>query len=978
MGNKRKDVKEIFIAALEKKTPEEQTEFLDEACGNDEKVRMKVEELLHSHTGAGEFLKGPALGSEIVYDESALSESVGTVIGRYKLLERIGEGGMAVVYMAEQEQPIRRKVALKIIKLGMDTKQVIGRFDLERQALAMMDHPNIAKVLEAGATEGGRPYFVMELVKGVCITEYCDKNRLSTKERLDLFIQVCHAVQHAHQKGIIHRDIKPTNVLVTMHDGKAVPKVIDFGIAKATKQRLTEKTLFTRYAQMIGTPAYMSPEQAEMSELGVDTRTDIYSLGVLLYELLTGATPFSAEELRKGGYLEIQRIISKEEPPKPSTKLSTLGDTLTDVALYRRTSPESLSKLLRGDLDWIVMKALEKNRDRRYETAAEFGADVMRHLSSEPVLAAAPSVSYRLRKFIRRNRVSIITGSIVVGALIIGTLVSTIGFIQANRQRESAEANLWTSESQRKRAEDNFLMSLDAVDEMLKVAKLPLNADPRLEVTQKPLVNNPELEEVRQAILQKAQALYEKFLEKNSTDPAAWVETSKAFNRTARIHQVLGQHKQAVQAYHNAINTYEKLNDEFSNEPEFLNDLNINVLAFYYFDLCHLLMDIGRNEEAEQPYWKAMKLLEELAVDFTNVDKQWEIWADMSNALGYLRIKAGQLEEAEKIIRRGNEIAAQFVEQYPTVPRYNRSLGHTRCALGSVLTYAGRLEEAEQAYQEALIASGKAIELDPNNSNYWHIRGASHIGLSQFDKALADYTKAIELKPDAEEGIYWTRRGSLYGQLAQFEKAASDFGRAVELFPNNVRNWYYQALILLVMGDTEGYRKRCASMLEHFGQTEKGDTAFWVAWTCVVGGNEVEDMAEVIKLAGQAVESSEKNDGYLKTLGAALYRAERFDEAVQQLTDLTDAWDQGSALPTLTSPAYTWFFLAMANHRLGRLDEARKWLDKAVEQAEQEIAGNASWNRRLTLQLLRKEAESLLGLSEPSALNGNEEVPLKE
>jgi len=423
MGNKTEEVRFIFSEAYKKKTSQERTDYLNKTCRGDTDLREEVESLLKAYDSAEGFLEAPILNADVTLDDSAVSEAPGSVVGRYKLLEKIGEGGMAVVYMAEQQEPIRRKVALKIIKLGMDTKSVIARFEAERQALAMMDHPNIAKVLDAGATETGRPYFVMELVTGVSITEYCDANNLSTTERLELFVQVCQAVQHAHQKGIIHRDIKPTNVLVTLHDSEPVPKVIDFGIAKATNQRLTEKTLFTRYAHIIGTPAYMSPEQAELSDLAIDTRTDIYSLGVLLYELLTGTTPFSEEELRKAGYIEMQRVIREQEPLRPSTKLSILGETLTDIAKYRGSTPDLLTKAIRGDLDWIVMKALEKARDRRYDTVFALVQDVQRHLSDEPIFARAPSAVYCLGKFLRRHR------SKVVIALTISVLLALLTII---------------------------------------------------------------------------------------------------------------------------------------------------------------------------------------------------------------------------------------------------------------------------------------------------------------------------------------------------------------------------------------------------------------------------------------------------------------------------------------------------------------------------------------------------------------------
>ena len=478
MNNPDQNAQRIFAEALALTDAIERRVYLDRAC-TDSALRREVESLLLAHEQAGRFLQKTIL----LPPSDFTIERTGTMIGRYKLLQKIGEGGFGAVYMAEQVEPVQRKVAVKIIKAGMDTREVVARFEAERQALALMDHPNIARVFDAGATEAGRPYFVMELVNGIPITDYCDREQLSTTERLQLFMKVCHAVQHAHQKGIIHRDLKPNNILVTLHDGEPVPKVIDFGIAKALGQRLTDKTLFTAFQNMIGTPAYMSPEQAELSGLDIDTRADIYSLGVLLYELLTGVTPFDAEMWRQAALDEIRRMIRDVEPAKPSTRLQTLGLKLDDVAKRRHTEPNALQRLVRGDLDWIVMKALEKDRRRRYETPDAFASDVARHLSNEPVLASSPSVPYLIEKFARRHKAGLAVTTTLLLLLLAGAAVSTWQAVRATRaeraqnllrrQAEEARANerqlRLQAEAREKIAQADIFVRNGSLDEAAKV-----------------------------------------------------------------------------------------------------------------------------------------------------------------------------------------------------------------------------------------------------------------------------------------------------------------------------------------------------------------------------------------------------------------------------------------------------------------------------------------------------------------------------
>jgi serine/threonine protein kinase len=514
---------------------EERRRFVEQACGDDEELKERLQELIDNHFRAGSFLESPAAGFANTIDLTVSPEVPGTMVGPYKLLQQIGEGGMGTVYMAEQIQPVQRKVALKLMKSGMDSRQVLARFEAERQALALMDHPNIAKVLDAGSTSAepgcgsGRPYFVMELVKGVPITRYCDAHRLSPRERLELFIPVCQAVQHAHQKGIIHRDLKPTNVLVCLYDDKPVPKVIDFGLAKAAGIKLTDRTLFTEFGSIVGTLEYMSPEQAQLNQLDIDTRSDIYSLGVVLYELLTGTTPLRRERFQDTAVLEVLRQIREEEPQRPSVRLSTIK-ALPSVAANRGLQPGELSGLIRGEIDWIVMKALEKDRNRRYETANELALDVERFLGNELVQACPPSAWYRLYKFGRRNRGAMLAGCLLFLALVAGIAGTTAGLLHARASAKAERLALVDARAKQKLAEDaiaaeeaRFALARRLADEMIQIAE------------EETAEGRGQEQRLRRRLLESAVAYYQEFIELRRDNRDAQADLESTRNRVQAI-----------------------------------------------------------------------------------------------------------------------------------------------------------------------------------------------------------------------------------------------------------------------------------------------------------------------------------------------------------------------------------------------------------------------------------------------------------
>ena len=991
MTQTRPTEEEIFQIAREIRSPAARSAYLEQACGTDAALRERALALLQIAEEEASFLERPPAACVETIERRRITERAGDVVGQYKLREQIGEGGFGVVYVAEQERPVRRKVALKIIKPGMDTKDVIARFEAERQALALMDHPHVARVFDAGATETGRPYFVMELVQGVAITEFCDKNQLATHQRLALFADVCRAVQHAHQKGIIHRDLKPSNIMVTLHDGMPVAKVIDFGVSKALSQQLTEKSIYTAYGQMIGTPSYMSPEQAEMSGLGIDTRSDIYSLGVLLYELLTSQTPLDANRLRSSAYDEILRIIREEEPPRPSLKISTLGEQATVIAQQRHTDPKQLQRDLTGELDWIVMKCLEKDRSRRYETASGLAHDIQRYLRDEPVEACPPSPLYRLKKLAKKHRGLLTTAASFLAFLVLGIVVSSLLAAWALRSQLIAKAalahaqkSLVGEQTARKKADD-AVRQLESASQRLKTA------------------NQITSEGIQSLMRGNWSVAYEQFNKAEELEPGL----STIYSHRGNLYTTLGLWDRAAEDYDRRFHLASRASIQTCSEHTLLR-YYIGDEAGYRRACEELMRQHGRsNLRVDRQTLMRARLLaprpvgdpEELAREAEDMIADYYVPTNL--ALGArAHLRAGHLEKAVARSREANKLGADlpFRGSYCTLAMALHQLGEKAKAQEALAEAETAIEGWTKSmengpvgtmpvewdlwisyqihYREAKrLISGSDPADDPRlavlydralatlveGDAFTHNEAARrHTQARAWDAAAASYAQVLDHLPESLAGAspqmrmclemadnpevfdrlaklrprhnqLWHARGRLRANAGQWEQARADYERAVALTLSLGRRSALQgelAALHLLVGDEAAYRDLCAEMIGEEGIPSQIRSQV-TARACSLRPGAVTDVDAPVRFGALAVASSEVA-WHLHALGAAQHRAGQHAAAIQSLEKSLEIH------PAWIGRAQNHLYLAMACHALDRDGEAREWLAKA-DQSKQEL-----------------------------------------
>jgi serine/threonine protein kinase len=731
MNSSGPDEEAIFHAARSIPDSVQRAAYLDQVCGDDAGLRRRLDQLIAAvDQDRGSFENPPVAEPTKTTAPDPEPAPPRPTVGPYKLLQTIGEGGMGTVFMAEQTKPVQRKVALKIIKAGMDTVQVIARFEAERQALAMMEHPNIAKVFDAGTTSppceggGGRPYFVMELVKGVPITQYCDLHRLKPADRLALFVPVCQAVQHAHQKGVVHRDLKPSNVLVALYDGKPVPKVIDFGVAKATGQQLTERTLFTEFGQVVGTLEYMSPEAAQLNQLDIDTRSDIYSLGVLLYELLTGTTPLQRNALERGALVEMLRLIREEEPPKPSTRLSAT-DQLPTIAANRGLEPTRLTGLLRGELDWIVMKCLEKDRDRRYETASGLALDLERYLSDEPVQAGPPSARYRLKKLAHRHRRALRVAAMLAAVLVAATVVSTWQAIRARNAEAQALLQRNRAEVEKRRALESSGLARAAVDRYFT------------QVSESKELKVRGLETLRKQLLQDANKFYQEFIERHGNEAALQSELGRAHVLSAKINKQMGLHTESEAHAREAHRIFQGLVAAQPDSLEFQRSL-----AWSQYRIALAQLGSGQKKQAESGYREVIALLEKLLARQPGDLELIETLAFCYNDLAILCNDSNRVGEAESSLRQTIELKEQLVSRRPQVAEYRDSLAISHVNLAAGFFDTGRLEAAESSYRRAIALEEEVIRQRPGEPEFQAVLSTTYMNLGDVCRMLGRQEEA--------------------------------------------------------------------------------------------------------------------------------------------------------------------------------------------------------------------------------------------